>query len=230
MQAIRGRNRSMTPRTSGQPSRKQIFLRMFGMCGQRERFPVLTTATGWFSLTRMPSRSAAGTPSICQALAASFWRVGVSPASALPNPARRSRSRYPRTMRTSALAGRSVRIWSPIRTQPPLTAQTSGLVPRPIQMPPQFSFGNASRNVTFGDNEVNVDLALHKDTSLSERTRLQFRAEMFNLFNHTNFATFPAELRSRRPWAIYQRTELPPVAACTQTALLIWKDPGALSV
>jgi hypothetical protein len=31
------------------------------------------------------------------------------------------------------------------------------------------------------------DMALLKDTRLSETTRLEFRAEFFNLFNHTQF-------------------------------------------
>jgi hypothetical protein len=30
-------------------------------------------------------------------------------------------------------------------------------------------------------------MALLKDTQLSERTKLQFRAEFFNVFNHTQF-------------------------------------------
>jgi hypothetical protein len=32
-----------------------------------------------------------------------------------------------------------------------------------------------------------VDFSLLKETALSERLRLQFRAEFFNLFNHANF-------------------------------------------
>jgi hypothetical protein len=34
---------------------------------------------------------------------------------------------------------------------------------------------------------LNVDFSLLKETALSERLRLQFRAEFFNLFNHANF-------------------------------------------
>ena len=63
-----------------------------------------------------------------------------------------------------------------------------------FQMPAQFTFGNAGRNIVFGDNEVNVDFALHKDTAINERTRLEFRAEIFNLFNHTNFADVPGRI------------------------------------
>ena len=33
-----------------------------------------------------------------------------------------------------------------------------------------------------------------KDTAINERTRLEFRAEIFNLFNHTNFADVPGRI------------------------------------
>jgi hypothetical protein len=34
---------------------------------------------------------------------------------------------------------------------------------------------------------VDVDLALLKDTKIREWLNLQFRAELFNIFNHANF-------------------------------------------
>ena len=61
-------------------------------------------------------------------------------------------------------------------------------------MPSQFTFGSAGRNIVFGDNEVNVDLGLHKDTAVNDRARIQFRAEIFNLFNRTNFADVPGRI------------------------------------
>ena len=63
-----------------------------------------------------------------------------------------------------------------------------------FSMPSQFRFGNAGRNIVFGDNEVNMDLGLHKDTAITDRTRIQFRAEIFNLFNRTNFADVPGRI------------------------------------
>ena len=56
-----------------------------------------------------------------------------------------------------------------------------------FRLPAQFAFGGAGRNITFGDNEINLDVSLLKDTTVNERIRLQFRAEMFNALNHTNF-------------------------------------------
>lgn len=60
-----------------------------------------------------------------------------------------------------------------------------------FRMPAAFTFGNAGRNITYADNEVNVDLSLLKDTPINERMRVQFRTEVFNIFNHTNFADTP---------------------------------------
>jgi hypothetical protein len=44
------------------------------------------------------------------------------------------------------------------------------------------------RRFFHGPGLNNWDMALLKDTRLSETTRLQFRAEFFNLFNHTQFS------------------------------------------
>jgi len=50
-----------------------------------------------------------------------------------------------------------------------------------------FTFGTAPRNAVVGPGLQEFDLALQKDFGLTERTKLQFRAEAFNLFNHPNF-------------------------------------------
>jgi hypothetical protein len=43
------------------------------------------------------------------------------------------------------------------------------------------------RNVFTGSKFVNFDFAVVKDTHLSERAVLQFRTELFNIFNNVNF-------------------------------------------
>lgn len=48
-------------------------------------------------------------------------------------------------------------------------------------------FGSAGRNTVRGPGIANVDLSLLKSIALTERTRLQFRAECFNIANHANF-------------------------------------------
>ena len=53
--------------------------------------------------------------------------------------------------------------------------------------PPPGTFGNAGRNILDGPGYHSVNASLVKNTALSERLNLQFRAEFFNLFNHPNF-------------------------------------------
>ena len=55
-------------------------------------------------------------------------------------------------------------------------------------MPALFTFGSAGRNLIFGPGLVDADFSLFKNIPIKERTALQFRAEMFNIFNHPNFA------------------------------------------
>ena len=52
---------------------------------------------------------------------------------------------------------------------------------------PQFTFGNAPRNSVLSPGYANVDAAIQKDVVLGGGTRLQFRWEIFNLLNRTNF-------------------------------------------
>ncbi len=52
---------------------------------------------------------------------------------------------------------------------------------------PQAGYvGNSARDSLRGPGYADWDLSLIKSTSLTERTRLQFRAEFFNILNHTN--------------------------------------------
>jgi hypothetical protein len=51
------------------------------------------------------------------------------------------------------------------------------------------TYGNVGRNVLQGPALVETDFSLTKKFSITEKVGLQFRAEFFNLFNHTNFNT-----------------------------------------
>ena len=53
---------------------------------------------------------------------------------------------------------------------------------------PVIPFGNLGRNTLIGPGLVNVDFSLSKLAPLTERLDLQFRFEIFNLFNRDNFA------------------------------------------
>jgi len=53
---------------------------------------------------------------------------------------------------------------------------------------PITRLGNAGRNSIIGPGLVNLDLSLIKNTRISERFNAQFRFEVFNALNHSNFA------------------------------------------
>lgn len=59
--------------------------------------------------------------------------------------------------------------------------------PKAFVLQPPFHFGNAGRNILPGPGWVNFDLSVIKNTHVTESLNLQFRAEIFNLFNHPNF-------------------------------------------
>jgi Carboxypeptidase regulatory-like domain/TonB dependent receptor/TonB-dependent Receptor Plug Domain len=62
------------------------------------------------------------------------------------------------------------------------------LNPCAFAAPAGAAFGNLGRNTLVGPNFRDVDFSLAKDIPLSSEFRkLQFRAEMFNIFNHPNF-------------------------------------------
>jgi hypothetical protein len=50
------------------------------------------------------------------------------------------------------------------------------------------SFGNISKSILMGPGLFDTDFAMVKNTRISERTTLQFRAEFFDVFNNVNFA------------------------------------------
>lgn len=52
---------------------------------------------------------------------------------------------------------------------------------------PLGQVGNAMRRYFFGPGILNSDVALLKDTRISEGRTIQFRAEAFNVFNHAQF-------------------------------------------
>jgi hypothetical protein len=54
-------------------------------------------------------------------------------------------------------------------------------------LPPFGTFGNAGRNLLDGPGYANVNLAVIKHVGVGGGTRLQLRAEAFNVFNRANF-------------------------------------------
>jgi hypothetical protein len=61
------------------------------------------------------------------------------------------------------------------------------LNPAAFSIPAKGTYGDLGRNTFFGPGYAQEDLSLIKNTSIGERAKLQFRAEVFNFLNHTNF-------------------------------------------
>ena len=53
--------------------------------------------------------------------------------------------------------------------------------------PPQYTFGTAGRNLITSPGINNSDFSISKNFKVLETGRLQFRSEIFNIFNHPNF-------------------------------------------
>jgi hypothetical protein len=62
--------------------------------------------------------------------------------------------------------------------------------PNCYALEPVGTFGNTGRNTLRGPSFFNFDISLLKDTRITEQIKLQFRAEFFNITNHTNLG-FP---------------------------------------
>ncbi len=56
--------------------------------------------------------------------------------------------------------------------------------------------GNASRRFFHGPGLNNWDFALHKATRITEQTSMEFRAELFNIFNHAQIANPSGDINS----------------------------------
>jgi hypothetical protein len=54
---------------------------------------------------------------------------------------------------------------------------------------PSTRFGDAGRNILVGPGIVNLDASLFRNIGALEKFHSQFRAEFFNVLNHTNFAS-----------------------------------------
>lgn len=61
--------------------------------------------------------------------------------------------------------------------------------PAAFVTPVNGTYGNVGRDTLIGPGIVSLDISALKTTNITERVRLQFRAEFFNALNHTNFST-----------------------------------------
>jgi hypothetical protein len=80
---------------------------------------------------------------------------------------------------------------------------TCWMNPAAFEFAPQFTFGNAGRDILIGPPLRDVDFSLIKDTPIGEARKIQFRAEFFNIANHPNFDN------PLRTWTNLPGTNLP---------------------
>jgi hypothetical protein len=86
--------------------------------------------------------------------------------------------------------------------QPSFDAATGGVrFLNPAAWTPAIkgTFGNSPRDPVHGPHFTDVDFAFKKTTKIHENQQLDFRAEIFNIFNHPNFAA---------PTAAYSATSI----------------------
>ena len=85
----------------------------------------------------------------------------------------------------------NVRFVNPRKPLPPPNAPNQmgyWIDPSNISDPPAGSFGNIPHALCCGPALSNTDLAIEKETTLTERWKTEFRAEFYNAWNHTQFA------------------------------------------
>jgi hypothetical protein len=61
---------------------------------------------------------------------------------------------------------------------------------------PVEQFGDEGRNAVLGPRYVNWDVSAFKNIPLTESKQLQFRGELFNVLNHTNFRLPVSDIES----------------------------------
>jgi hypothetical protein len=68
--------------------------------------------------------------------------------------------------------------------------------------------GTLGRNALTGPGFVNTDFSVTKNTKINERFNLQFRAELFDVFNHPNFGN-PVLTTTSAAFGVIQSTRFP---------------------
>jgi hypothetical protein len=100
------------------------------------------------------------------------------------------------------------------------------LNPAAFATPAPGTFGNVPRNFLRGPSFKQFDIVLNKRIRFSESANLEFRTEIFNIFNHTNFdipgsrlnLALPAFTQSGGVYAVSTSNVVQPGQAYTQSA------------
>jgi len=90
--------------------------------------------------------------------------------------------------------------------------------PAAFLAPAAGAVGNLRRDTLTGPGFANLDLSLAKSTTIHERVRAQFRAEFFNVLNHTNLMTPKPVIFSSGPQQSSSAATLAQAAVLSPTA------------
>ena len=76
------------------------------------------------------------------------------------------------------------------RNAPLIRDVDTNVLVNPPQLPTSVYVrpGNVGRNPIFGPGQFAVDVGVFKDFSITERFKLQFRAQAYNIANHPQFS------------------------------------------
>jgi hypothetical protein len=78
--------------------------------------------------------------------------------------------------------------------------------PAAFAVPANGTFGNAGRNIARGPRLYQLDLGLGKQFSISERASVQFRCEVFNVFNRSQYGQPLGDVTVPSQFAVIQST------------------------
>ena len=89
---------------------------------------------------------------------------------------------------------------APLQRLNPRNGLNEAFNPSAFQQPANLGvIGNSPRSVCCGPGINNVDFSMLKDTQIDERFKMEFRAEMFNLFNHAQFSKVDGNISDGDP-------------------------------
>jgi hypothetical protein len=161
------------------------------------RAQVLTTYYVWQVPFGKDRRWLSGAPRVVDAIAGGWslsgivsWMTGqpfsISSGILTANNLRSSRAQLtgpiPSFGLTSGIAGNVGPGWIPDSALPQLNPTTA-----PFGIAAPGTYGNQGRNDFYGPRFVNFDMTMQKQFSISERWKVEMRADAFNIFNHPNF-------------------------------------------
>jgi len=94
---------------------------------------------------------------------------------------------------TSEYSDRAEVVGNPFANVPASNRATSTYYyfnPAAFAVPAQGTYSNEGRNEFYGPGTKQIDFSIFKNFPITERARLQFRAEIFNIFNFVDYSNW----------------------------------------